>query len=115
LIKLIDVANERGLALGPVALAACMQIGACTPNHVIQEMGFQIHYNDGSDADITSYIRNPEIWTPRDGGYIPILAGPGLGIEVDEEQVRRRAVEYKDAKTWVNEGFVSATGEVREW
>lgn len=45
-------------------------------------------------------------------GYVKMLTGPGLGIEVDEEQVRELA---RDAKAWVSPGFVGPGGEVREW
>ncbi|KAK1090121.1 hypothetical protein LTR48_008924, partial [Friedmanniomyces endolithicus] len=40
-----DVALAPHCPLGPIALAACMQIGICTPNHQIQEMSLGMHYN----------------------------------------------------------------------
>jgi galactonate dehydratase len=46
------------------------------------------------------------------GGYIDLMKGPGLGIEIDEEQVRRLS---KGAKAWVSPGFIGPGGEVREW
>jgi len=105
-----DVALAPHCPLGPIALAACMQIAACTPNHVIQEMGVGIHYNAGSQ-DLDSYIRNPEVWRVREG-YVDLMKGVGLGIEVDEEVVRRLSV---GAKAWVSPGFIGPGGEVREW
>ena len=40
-----DVAVAPHCPLGPLALAACLQIAACTPNVAIQEMCLGIHYN----------------------------------------------------------------------
>ena len=105
-----DVALAPHCPLGPIALAANIQIAAATPNHVIQEMSLGIHYNAGGQ-DLTSYMHNPEVWNVK-GGYINLMKGPGLGIEVDEEQVRRLS---KDAKPWVSPGFFGPGGEVREW
>ena len=42
-----DVAVAPHCPLGPLALAACLQIAACTPNVAIQEMSLGIHYNVG--------------------------------------------------------------------
>jgi len=106
-----DVALAPHCPLGPIALAASCQVAACTPNFAIQEMSLGIHYNHGS-CDLTSYTRNPEVWDVKYGGYIDVLSGPGLGIEVDEEQVRRLSV---DAVAWVSPGFIGPGGEVREW
>jgi galactonate dehydratase len=105
-----DVALAPHCPLGPIALAACCAVDATVPNFAIQEMGLGIHYNDGSQ-DLTSYIKNPEVWTVKDG-YIDVLTGPGLGIEVDEEMVRRLA---KDAKAWISPTFEGPGGELREW
>ena len=40
-----DVAVAPHCPLGPIALAACLQIGISTPNHQIQEMSVGMHYN----------------------------------------------------------------------
>ncbi|KAH8667013.1 mandelate racemase/muconate lactonizing enzyme domain-containing protein [Xylariales sp. PMI_506] len=104
-----DVALAPHCPLGPIALAANVQVDIATPNFVIQEMSLGIHYNAGQD--LTSYTKNPEVWKVNDG-YINIPTGPGLGIEVDEEQVRALS---KDAKPWVSPGFIGPGGEIREW
>lgn len=105
-----DVALAPHCPLGPIALAANCQVVATCANFAIQEMSLGIHYNAGTQ-DLTSYTKNPEVWNVTDG-YIDILTGPGLGIEVDEEQVRALA---KDAKSWVSPGFIGPGGEIREW
>ena len=43
-----DVAVAPHCPLGPLALAACLQLAACTPNVAIQEMSLGIHYNVGA-------------------------------------------------------------------
>ena len=105
-----DVALAPHCPLGPVALAACIQVDACSSNFAIQEMSLGIHYNAGSE-DLTSYTKNPEVWNVKDG-YINLMAGPGLGIEMDEGMIRRLS---KGAEPWVAPGFLGPGGEVREW
>ena len=107
-----DVAVAPHCPLGPVALAACVQVMAATPNFAIQEMSLGIHYNVGG-ADLTSYVRNPEVWAVKKG-YVDLMEGVGLGIEVDEREVREKAV---GAEAWVSLGFGlgGPGGEVREW
>jgi len=105
-----DVALAPHCPLGPIALAANVQVNACTANFAIQEMSLGIHYNAGPE-DLTSYTKNPEVWNVKDG-YIDLMKGPGLGIEIDEEQVRRLS---KNAEPWVAPGFIGPGGEVREW
>lgn len=105
-----DVALAPHCPLGPIALAANVQVAAATPNFVIQEMSLGIHYNVGGQ-DLTSYTHNPEVWDVENG-YIKLMTGPGLGIEVDEAEVRKFSA---DAKAWLCPGFIGPGGEVREW
>lgn len=105
-----DVALAPHCPLGPIALAACVQVDACSGNFAIQEMSLGIHYNAGTE-DLTSYTKNPEVWDVKNG-YIDLPTGPGLGIEMDEEWIRRLS---KDAEPWVSPGFIGPGGEVREW
>lgn len=107
-----DVAIAPHCPLGPIALAACLQIGLCTPNHVIQEMSLGIHYNvQAGDYDINSYVTNPEVFNVQDG-YVEAFKGPGLGIEVNEDLVREVS---KNAVPWPLGGFVGKDGGYREW
>jgi galactonate dehydratase len=104
-----DVALAPHCPLGPIALAACCQVDCTVPNFAIQEMSLGIHYNQGG-RDLISYTKNPEVWDVEDG-YIKMLTGVGLGIEVDEEWVRRES----GGEAWTTPGFVGPGGEVREW
>jgi galactonate dehydratase len=104
-----DVAIAPHCPLGPIALAACMQVDATLPNFAIQEMSLGIHYNEG--ADLMTYVKDKEIWKVKDG-LVELMKGVGLGIQIDEEAVRRESV---DARAWVSPGFIGPGGEVREW
>ena len=84
--------------LGPISLAAGIQLAASIPNFLCQE---QVSLGKG-------YLKNPfEI----QNGYIPLPAGPGLGIELDEE-----AVADKIDHDWRNpETYDSDDGSVVDW
>ncbi len=60
--------------LGPIALAACLQVDAVSHNAFIQEQSLGIHYNQGSD--LLDYLVDPEVFIYRDG-FVEIPAGPG--------------------------------------
>ena len=75
--------------LGPVALAACLQLDLALPNVLAQEQ--VLRWDDPGSADV-ALLRDPEVLRPVDGA-VPRLTGPGLGIEVDEDAVRALAVE----------------------
>jgi galactonate dehydratase len=74
--------------LGPIALAACLQVDFAAPNFLIQEQSLGIGYGDSSG--LLGYLVDPAPFTFVDGS-IERLTGPGLGIEVDEAEVRRAA------------------------
>ncbi|MEU4446984.1 galactonate dehydratase [Actinosynnema sp. NPDC050801] len=72
--------------LGPIALAASLQVAFATPNFLIQEQSVGIHYH--RDAELLDYVvdRTPFAFPE---GVIRRWEAPGLGIEVDEDEVRR--------------------------
>jgi galactonate dehydratase len=87
-----DVFVAPHSAIGPIALAACLQLDFAMPNALIQEQG--IGYtesgldNDGSD--ILDYLADTSVFDIT-GGCIQRPVGPGLGIEIDERAVARAA------------------------
>jgi galactonate dehydratase len=84
--------------LGPISLAAGLQIAASIPNFLCQE---QVSLGEG-------YIKNP--FKVRDG-YIDLPTGPGLGIELDEE-----AMKDKIGHDWKNqESYDADDGSVVDW
>lgn len=102
--------------LGPISLAASIQIAVASPNFVIQEMSLGIHYNKmtpegAGDWDLTSYLKDPSIFDVSEG-YVKTPCGPGLGIEVDEELIRKVS---KDCVPWRCLEFFGPDGAVREW
>jgi galactonate dehydratase len=104
-----DVAVAPHCPLGPLALAACLQLAATSPNVAIQEMSLGIHYNVGHD--LLEFITDPEVLTPVDG-YLPIPHGPGLGVTIDEAKVREVA---KDGHRWRNPIWRHKDGSFAEW
>ncbi len=104
-----DVAVAPHCPLGPLALAACLQLAGCTPNVVLQEMSLGIHYNKGHD--LLSFVRNPAVLTP-DGGFLAMPTGAGLGVEIDEAMVREAD---RDRHRWRNPIWRNADGSFAEW
>ena len=104
-----DVALAPHCPLGPIALAACLQVDACSPNAVIQEQSLGIHYNQGND--LLDYLKDPSVFQ-YDSGFAAIPEGPGLGIEVDEEKVKEAA---RIGHNWRNPVWRREDGTVAEW
>ncbi len=104
-----DIAVAPHCPLGPLALASCLQVAACAPNVAIQEMSLGIHYNVG--ADLFSYCGDRKQLTPADG-YLAIPAGPGLGVDIDEDAVRESD---KDRHRWRNPVWRLEDGSFAEW
>jgi galactonate dehydratase len=104
-----DVALAPHCPLGPIALAACLQVDACAPNAFIQEQSLDIHYNETSD--VLEYLEDPSVFDYEDG-YVRIPDAPGLGIEIDETHVRAQATRDVD---WHNPVWRHDDGSVAEW
>ena len=84
--------------LGPISLAAGVQMAASIPNFLCQE---QVSLGEG-------YIKKP--FTVRDG-YLDLPTGPGLGIELDEQ-----ALAGKIDHDWRNqESYDADDGSVVDW
>lgn len=104
-----DIAVAPHCPLGPIALASCLQLDFCTPNAFIQEQSLGIHYNQGSD--LLDYLKDKSVFAYEDG-YVKRPEGPGLGIEVDEEHVRKMSEAWQD---WHNPIWRTADGNLAEW
>jgi galactonate dehydratase len=106
--EVYDVQVAPHCPLGPVALAACMQLDLAVPNFYAQE-----HTADLRPGSLDmSLIANPEVLTVADG-YIARLTGPGLGVEIDEDAVRAAVVDgplEPGSPQWVN-----SDGSFAEW
>ena len=104
-----DVALAPHCPLGPIALAASLQIDAICNNAFIQEQSIGIHYNQG--ADILDYVTDDGGFELKDG-YLSIPQGPGLGIEVNEEFIVEQA---KNGHQWRAPEWRHKDGSIAEW
>ena len=104
-----DVAVAPHCPLGPIALAACLQLDAVSYNCFIQEQSLGIHYNAGND--LLDYAANKDVFRYEDG-YVAIPDGPGLGVEIDEDYVKERA---KEGHRWRNPVWRHRDGSFAEW
>lgn len=95
--------------LGPIALAACLQVGFATPNYLIQEQSIGIHYN--KDAEVLDYVVDTKPLRFVDG-HIERLLGDGLGIEIDEHAVRTAD---KRGHAWRGPIWRHNDGSFAEW
>ncbi len=104
-----DLALAPHCPLGPIALAACLQIDAVSQNAFIQEQSQGIHYNQSND--LTDYLSDPSVMH-FSNGYVDIPQGPGLGIEINEDYVIERS---KLGHRWHNPLWQHSDGSVAEW
>lgn len=104
-----DVALAPHCPLGPIALAACLQVDATSHNAFIQEQSLGIHYNVGND--LLDYITDRSVFKYEDG-YVNIPDGPGLGIEVNEDYVKEMA---QKGHNWKNPVWRHRDGSIAEW
>ncbi|MBI3728953.1 MAG: galactonate dehydratase [Burkholderiales bacterium] len=104
-----DIALAPHCPLGPIALAACLQLDFVAHNAVLQEQSMGIHYN--KDAELLDYVINREDLRITDG-YIAALSKPGLGVEIDEERVKEASLRAPD---WRNPLWRHPDGSVAEW
>ena len=84
--------------LGPISLAAGLQISASIPNFLIQE---QVSLGEG-------YLKNP---LKVGDGYLELPTGPGIGVELDENLMAD-----KIGHDWRNpETYDKFDGSVTDW
>src|SRR5262249_53442390 len=84
--------------LGPISLAAGVQIAASIPNFLCQE---QVSLGDG-------YLKKPFVVKK---GFVDVPTGPGLGIELDEDAVKKK-IGHKWRST---ESYDEDDGSVVDW
>jgi len=104
-----DIAVAPHAPYGPISLAATFQLDACCPNVFIQEQSLGIHYN--KSYDLLDFVKNKEIFY-YNNGFANIPNGPGLGIEIDEEMVKKVSQEGLE---WRNPTWRNYDGTFAEW
>lgn len=93
-----EIALAPHCPVGPIALAASLQVAACTPNFVCQE-----HLTLGE-----GYLKEPFVVK---NGYIELSDGPGLGIQIDEERLQEKLM----TSDWETPQFRLPDGSFSEW
>ncbi|MEV7694037.1 galactonate dehydratase [Microbacterium sp. NPDC089189] len=109
LAEIYDVQLAPHCPLGPIALAASLQIGFAVPNYFIQEQSIGIHYNEG--GEVLDYVADTSVFD-FSSGYVDRLTAPGLGIEVDEKAVRDAAAR---GHAWRGPIWRHSDGSFAEW
>ena len=90
--------------LGPISLASCLQLDACTPNFLAQE-----HPGNADKSDLgVGYIKEP--FVIKDG-YIDVPTKPGLGVELDEEAIKEKIYDGK----WTTPRQSFEDGSIADW
>ena len=93
-----EIAVAPHCPLGPIALAACLQVDATLPNFLCQE---SMSLGEG-------YLKTPFI---VEDGHIAVPEGPGLGVELDEEKLRGHLF----AGDWETPQLRLKDGSFAEW
>jgi len=104
-----DVTLAPHCPIGPIALAASLQVAFASPNFLIQEQSLGIHYGGGSE--LLEYLVDPSPFSFA-GGMAARPLGPGLGVEVDEGSVRRAS---EVGHRWRNPVWRHKDGSFAEW
>ena len=119
-----DVALAPHCPLGPIALAACLNVDAVSYNAVIQEQSIGIHYNVGKS--VLDYVLNRADFEFKNG-RVQLPKKPGLGIEVNKELILQENALFKQAKErydkdpsqpdpeWKNPVWRHEDGSIAEW
>lgn len=93
-----DIPIAPHCPLGPIALSACLQLDACTPNFLCQE---QLSLGHG-------YLKEP---IHVENGFAILSEKPGLGIEVDESALETHVFDG----IWETPQFQHRDGSFAEW
>lgn len=104
-----DMAVAPHAPYGPIALAATLQVDACTPNVFIQEQSLGIHYNKG--FDLLDFVNNKEVFQFKDG-FLDLPTKPGLGLELNEDLIEEIS---QEGLIWTNPKWKHYDGTIAEW
>jgi galactonate dehydratase len=107
--EVFDVAVVPHCPLGPVALAASLQVGFASQNVVMQEQDLELH--DAESSHGLELLEDPHAFD-FENGYVNRLTGPGLGIEPDEDAVREKAQTHIN---WHSPIWHHEDGSIAEW
>ncbi|QIB73909.1 galactonate dehydratase [Halogeometricum borinquense] len=103
-----NVAVAPNCPLGPIALAASLQVSTATPNLLVQDQGFDIE--SGRRNNGSNYLAGSGF--EFEDGYLLPTDQPGLGITPDRDTIAARA---QDDTDWHNPIWRHPDGSVAEW
>jgi len=95
--------------LGPIALAASIQVDVASPNFLVQEQSGGMQYNGEWNA--LDYLVDTTVFDTVEG-YITRPTAPGLGIEIDEDAVRKAS---EQGHKWQPPVWRHRDGSLAEW
>ena len=104
-----DVALAPHCPLGPIALAACLNVDAVSYNAFIQEQSIGIHYNVGKS--VLDYVNNKKDFEFKNG-FVCFPTRAGLGVDVNKELIEE---ENKKPHDWKNPVWRHEDGSIAEW
>jgi galactonate dehydratase len=104
-----DIQVALHCPLGPIAFAACVQLDMSVHNAINQAQNLDIH--DPTNNEHLAYLEDPTVFDFKNG-YVTPPDGPGLGIDIDEEYVRRQSQTELD---WQNPIWYHHDGSIAEW
>lgn len=103
-----DIAVAPHCPIGPIAFTASLHLDVAIPNAIIQSQNLDIHETEGND--LLQYLEDPDVFD-FDEGFVTLPDEPGLGIQIDEEEVRRQS----QSLDWQNPIWYHDDGSVAEW
>ncbi len=109
LAETYDVAVAPNCPLGPIAVAASVQVCTRIPNLFLQDHGSQIQLEDSETPN--TYLEDPTVFDV-DEGFVDPPTDPGLGITIQEETVREMAGTDID---WTGPLFRHPDGSIAGW
>jgi len=89
--------------LGPVSTAACVQLDAAIPNFLIQEVALY----DRIAPWVNNFVMEP---IKIERGYATLPKKPGLGVELNEDEIRKHPYKGQDLPR-----IYAEDGSVTEW
>jgi galactonate dehydratase len=113
--RIASMAEAHGVSLaphcplGPIALAASLQVDFATPNALIQETSLGIHYNAG--IELLDYLMDATVFNVTKDS-VERSDAPGLGIEIDQRAVAQAA---EKASAWHSPVWHHDDGSFAEW
>ena len=95
--RIFEAAERKGVRFAfhswgtLLEVIAAAQLGACWDESVVEWLEYPCHANDGRPGMYPYPLADEILTAPleRDGSYLVLPDGPGLGVEVDERVVER--------------------------